>query len=146
VRMLLDSFEGDGEPQEDGKQGDAAKVKVTKKMIPEMELRPYEHYDYVLVLCRTTFDWNYLVEKLELKRERGTNDDRYEGKVGLGRAIAGERLIALLKKAEEWEREVKRLRKRTGEDRDVASPAEALPESSLAASEEEFRKVIRGKV
>jgi hypothetical protein len=67
--------------------------------IPEMELQPYEHYDYVLVLARKTMDWMYLVDRLGLKTEEGSPDARYS-KVGLGRAIPAERLIDILKDAD----------------------------------------------
>ena len=63
--------------------------------IPEMELQPYEHYDYVLVLARNTREWNELYDYLGLKREEGSPDPRYS-KVGLGRAIPASKLLKLL--------------------------------------------------
>lgn len=75
----------------EGPQGEEAKP-------PAMELQPHEHYDYVLVLARNTFDWNYLIEKLGLDR---VNSSVVPGqkKYGLGRAIDARRLIDLLEKA-----------------------------------------------
>jgi len=63
--------------------------------LAKMELQPYEHYDYVLVLARNTMDWHWLCEKLGLKR---MNSSTVPGKkkVGLGRAIDAGKLIKLL--------------------------------------------------
>ena len=67
--------------------------------VPEMELQPYEHYDYVMVLARNVMDWNYLVERLGLERCNGSTDPRYE-KAGLGRGIPAEKLIEVLREAD----------------------------------------------
>jgi hypothetical protein len=65
-------------------------------ILPEMELRPFEHYDYVLVLARTTTDWEMLAELLELKK---VNCSPIVGKVkvGLGRAVDASKLIKIIK-------------------------------------------------
>src|SRR4029077_11052587 len=51
-----------------------------------MELMPFEHYDYILILARNTADWEVLVEEFGLKK---VNCSPIAGKVkvGLGRAI-----------------------------------------------------------
>jgi hypothetical protein len=61
---------------------------------PEMELRPHEHYDYVMVLARTTMEWNRLVELLELKEVACPG--RTKLTTGIGRGIPARRLIELL--------------------------------------------------
>ena len=38
---------------------------------PDMELRPHEHYDYVIVLARTVYEWNRLVELFQLGEVQG---------------------------------------------------------------------------
>jgi len=55
-----------------------------------MPLRPHEHYDYVLVLARTTQEWARLVELL------GLEPITTRGKIGLGRGYPAEKLIAKL--------------------------------------------------
>ena len=84
----------------DGKQeAESSSQQKDDAAIPEMELKPYEHYDYLLVLCRTSFDWNWLVERLGLQKVNGTNDPRYR-KIGLGRAIPADKLIEVLQEAD----------------------------------------------
>ena len=63
------------------------------KIIPEMELRPDEHYDYVLVLARNRLDWNRLVEIFDLQKERKPGSD---SQIGLGRAIDARVLLEKL--------------------------------------------------
>jgi hypothetical protein len=55
-----------------------------------MELRPHEHYDYVVVLARNTQEWNRLLEVL------GLEPIHRRGRVGVGRGIPAERMIRLL--------------------------------------------------
>jgi len=64
-------------------------------LVPAMELQPYEHYDYVLVLAKNTQDWEWLCEKLNLKR---VNASPIAGKkkIGLGRAIDVTKLRSLV--------------------------------------------------
>ena len=56
----------------------------------EMELRPHEHYDYVIVLARTTQEWNRLVELLDLQTIRR------RGRIGAARGLPAQELIKLL--------------------------------------------------
>ena len=69
-------------------------------MIQEMEVMPYEHYDFIMVLCKTTFDWNFLSDRFDLVKANCTNDQRIT-KVGLGRCISGDRVISLIKSYED---------------------------------------------
>ncbi len=60
----------------------------------EMDLRPHEHYDYVIVLARTTQEWGQLCDLLSL-----TPISVGRGKlrnIGLGRAVPASTLINLL--------------------------------------------------
>lgn len=57
----------------------------------EMELLPHEHYDYVIVLARTTRQWNRLAELLGFDPKQVTKK-----KLGIGRGIEATRLIELL--------------------------------------------------
>lgn len=66
--------------------------------IEQMELLPYEHYDYVLVLARNVNDWHFLQEFCGLKK---VNSCPIQGKkkIGLGRAIEASEFIRRLKDA-----------------------------------------------
>lgn len=63
---------------------------------PDMELQPYESYDYVIVLARNTQDWEWLCEKLGLQRVNASPVGAK--KIGLGRAIEVGRLRELIDK------------------------------------------------
>jgi hypothetical protein len=66
----------------------------TKDGPPAMLLRPYEHYDYILVLARNTMDWQALCTMFGLSKVDASPIAGLK-KIGLGRCIdAG----ALLKK------------------------------------------------
>jgi len=64
----------------------------------EMELQPFEHYDYVLFLFRDQMDWLAAKEFFELKPEAFTLRDGERRKVGLGRVIDGHRLVELVQR------------------------------------------------
>lgn len=63
--------------------------------IEAMELLPFEHYDYVLLLFRTTFDWERAVELLGLERVKSPINSK---KIGTGRAIDGAVFLDLIEK------------------------------------------------
>jgi hypothetical protein len=88
------------------REGELAKEKAERGMAdrapdgpPEMELRPHEHYDYVIVLASTTHDWNRLVDLLDLVPVQSARMQKR--KIGVGRAITAPRLIALLEAKEQ---------------------------------------------
>ena len=61
-----------------------------KREVPGMGLEPHEHYDYLVVLCTTTNEWNILCDRLKLEPvER-------RGRMGTGRAIRAEQLLPKL--------------------------------------------------
>ena len=61
--------------------------------VPAMELQPYEHYDYVIVLARRTHEFNRLVELLGLQRVHKPESTK---SIGLGRAVSAEKLLRLI--------------------------------------------------
>ncbi|MGQ0636450.1 MAG: hypothetical protein ACT4QC_17700 [Planctomycetaceae bacterium] len=68
--------------------------------IPAMEMVPYEHYDYVLVLARTIHQWEQLCELLGIERvDASIVPATSMKKVGLGRCISADRLINKLRAA-----------------------------------------------
>jgi hypothetical protein len=62
---------------------------------PGIEIEPFEHYDYVLVLADNVNDWNNLCDRLGLER---VDVSRVHGKqrIGLGRCVRASRLLELL--------------------------------------------------
>ena len=104
VRILLDSL-GDidgGKINPKASGGNTALRTETpeEKSIPEMELMPYEHYDYVMVVCRTTFDWKWIADRFGIEKRDGSNDHRVR-KIGLGRCIPADRAISVMKAYED---------------------------------------------
>ena len=68
---------------------------------PEMELQPFEHYDYIVFLFDDQMDWLAAKEALGIENEAFTLKDGVTRKVGLGRVLKGDRLLELVHKAEE---------------------------------------------
>ena len=64
---------------------------------PEMELQPFEHYDYVMVVCRNTFDWTALIELLGLEK-KAVDIGQGRRKIGMCRVVDGGKVLALLKR------------------------------------------------
>ena len=120
VRVAIDSlYPRDYQPGADGggpvppgaAPGQTVRDQVNEGMIPEMELQPYEHYDYLLVLARNVMDWNWLIEHLGISRVNGSTDRRYT-KIGLGRAIPADKVIQLLREGEEAKFELAQLKQK----------------------------------
>lgn len=60
---------------------------------PLMELQPFEHYDYVVLIFRNTFDWTRAVEIFELE---GVAQDIGKGRtknIGVCRVVDGARFL-----------------------------------------------------
>lgn len=62
---------------------------------PQMELQPFEHYDYLVVLASNVTDWAWLCDRLGIERVDASPVPAKK-KIGLGRAIPAARLIAAL--------------------------------------------------
>ncbi len=60
---------------------------------PEMELQPFEHYDYLIVLFRSSLDWGQAKERLGLKKEAFTLRDGATRKIGYADVPAGPRAV-----------------------------------------------------
>ena len=104
VRIMLDGLHGiDGEkknPKGSGGNDNLNAEKPKDKSIVEMELQPYEHYDYIMIVCKTTFDWNWLTDRFNIVKKDGSNDHRVT-KIGLGRCITGSEVIDSFKSYED---------------------------------------------
>jgi len=94
VDAMLDDLIGDWEPLDE----DEFKPRGPKTAsgLPEMELKPYEHYDYLVVLATSTTEWNALAEKFGLQRVK-VSREKGAPKVGVGRAISAKKLLEMLK-------------------------------------------------
>jgi hypothetical protein len=66
--------------------------------IPALELRPYEHFDYVVVLADNVHEWEWLCEFCDLEKVDGRNE-KSGAKIGLGRGVRASTLIAKIKEA-----------------------------------------------
>lgn len=78
--------------------GDADIVKEQDEELYKIELRPYESYDYMVVLSDNLHDWNWLCEFFGLRK---VNAAIVEGqkKIGVGRGV---RASELIKKIQEY--------------------------------------------
>ena len=62
---------------------------------PEMELQPFEHYDYIVLLFRNTFDWTAAAELFGLER-KAVDIGNERRKIGMCRVLDGGRALAVL--------------------------------------------------
>lgn len=95
VRSLIATLEGEdaqGDDEESGDELDGSECKG-------IDLLPHEHYDYVVVLARTTQEWGVLVELLGLEEVRDVKVRNKKMGVGLGRAVEAGKLIEILRAA-----------------------------------------------
>lgn len=68
---------------------------------PGMDLQPFEHYDYMVLVFRNTFDWTSAVEQLGLEKKGfAITADGKKQKIGLCRVIDGGKVLALLSKGQ----------------------------------------------
>jgi len=83
-RISDEDEDGEGEKKE--KTGPAA-----------MELMPFEHYDYVLLMFKNELDWLAAVDTLGLERRA---DLRKTNKIGLCRVISGKQVVERIQQLE----------------------------------------------
>lgn len=82
--MTLFGFEELFEEDEDKKT-------VNKKSLKEMELRSFEHHDYMVFVFENQQDWMWAINKFGLERvDAGYGKTK---KVGVGRVLNGKRLL-----------------------------------------------------
>jgi hypothetical protein len=97
VRELLRKMENEAQHIADEEGEDEEGEQDEKTGPAAMEIMPFEHYDYCLLMFKNELDWLAAVDTLNLEK-RG--DQRKTHKVGLARVIDGKRVIARLQKAE----------------------------------------------
>jgi len=62
----------------------------SEHIVPGMELEPHEHYDYLVVMARSTQEWNVLCTRL------GLEPSKRRHRTGVGRGISASKLLALI--------------------------------------------------
>ncbi len=62
---------------------------------PGMEMMPFEHYDYILVMFRNQLDWSAALELFKLEK-RSNPLNRKSKKIGLARVIDGAVLLKMI--------------------------------------------------
>jgi hypothetical protein len=105
---------------------------------PDMELRPHEHYDYVIVLARTVYEWNRLVELFQLGEVQSV---RMKKRVGIGRGVSALRLLemfdALRKEKESGDQKAR--------DPEPAASGEHAEDAGNAAQRDGVRGEVRAQ-
>ena len=63
--------------------------------IPEMELQPFEHYDYIVLMFKNQLDFLGAISKLKIKKVGYTVGEK-KRKIGLGRVVDGAKILAMI--------------------------------------------------
>lgn len=94
IRRMFDemSFESVGELRDSSSVIPPGAIHDT-----DMELKPEEHYDYVVVCADNVNDWNRLVRILDLP---DVHSARHHRRVGLGRAVSARKVLELIDRDE----------------------------------------------
>jgi hypothetical protein len=61
--------------------------------VPAMNLQPFEHYDYIVLIFRNTFDWTRALELFGLETKRVGIGRGRSKKVGLSRVVEGAQFL-----------------------------------------------------
>ncbi len=67
--------------------------------VPEMEVQPFEHYDYVMLVFRNTWDWARAVDVLDIEPRAfafTSSKGEKHRKIGLCRVLEGARVLELV--------------------------------------------------
>lgn len=107
VRELLQQLAGAAKKMEDEEdaQGEEAD-EPGEEGPPEMALQPFEHYDYIVLMFKTTFDFEHALDLLGIQKEGFTvrsskkYDESPRRKIGVGRVINGAIVLDKLCKLE----------------------------------------------
>lgn len=78
--------------------------------LPAMELMPFEHYDYLVLFFKTTFDFERALDFFGVKKtgwyaHGGGNYEKGRMKVGVGRALDGARAMEIINGAKPKDRD-----------------------------------------
>jgi hypothetical protein len=106
VRELLMQIHEQAQKMEEEEAGEADDGGDPEPGPEEMALQPFEHYDYVVLMFKTTFDFERALDLFGIQREGFTihSTKNYDAtpkrKVGLGRVINGALVLNRLCKPE----------------------------------------------
>lgn len=90
IRLMLDEI---ADTNVDVELGAAVADSPNYLTDEEMELRPDEHYDYIVILADDVNDWNRLVSLFKLKV---VSSQRTHRRLGLGRAVSAKTVLGLI--------------------------------------------------
>lgn len=93
LRRMFAELEPDVIADDDGEAPDLSTLLSGKQTVADMELRPEEHYDFVVLLADNVNDWNRLCALLELP---DIHSERTGRRVGMGRAARVSRVLELI--------------------------------------------------
>lgn len=60
--------------------------------VPGMDLQPFEHYDYIVLIFRNTFDWTRACEVFGIER-KAVDIGKGRSKIGLCRVVEGSKVV-----------------------------------------------------
>lgn len=97
---LLQTLRGDaatlrGEEEAELAENAVKRGERAQKVLPEMELQPFEHYDYVVLLCRNTYDWMALQDALGIEQVQFTAPNGAK-LIGRGRVVDATKVLEML--------------------------------------------------
>lgn len=117
---------------------DRARSREIDDGLSAMELQPHEHYDYVIVLARSTHEWNRLCELLDLGKVR-----TFHGKIGVGRGLPASRLISLLEGRSDGDHADRNTQPAAGEEH--AEDAQPAPDGDGVRRPKRASRLRRGR-
>lgn len=83
------------------KDGKKANDKLEQeKTLRELEIRPFEHWDYIIFMFDNQTDWLNACSKLNIEHLNVSPSPQHQ-KIGIGRVIKGSRLVKLLERIDE---------------------------------------------
>lgn len=96
VREMLRRMQVENDALEEETEDDA--TAKAENSLPAMELMPFEHYDYLVLFFKTTFDFERALDFFGVRKtgwyaHMGGNYEKGRMKVGLGRALDGARAM-----------------------------------------------------
>ncbi len=99
--LMLASIKAEAEVEkilEDDPEAPGSRSEPVGDEIPEMELLPFEHYDYLMIMADNVHDWEWIAEFFGLERRAFTLNS---GKklIGLARGIKASDAIRKIKEA-----------------------------------------------
>lgn len=93
VQAMVRRVSEDGANGDEGDDAlDAADEDENAIAVPGMDLMPFEHYDYIVLIFRNTFDWTRACEVFGIER-KAVDIGKGRSKIGLCRVIEGAKVV-----------------------------------------------------